>query len=211
MTPLYVCHDSLNGFSKLAPLKNNLLLQIHGSLISAVHLERNESCHVTWLIPLQVNRRYQAPSCLSMVPISKIHSVSHDKHMHESCHTYECSMQHIWTSQLTRMTVPCHTYECAMILSVGLGCGTEAQCVTRVRDSLICVAVCCNVLQCVLQCVAVCCRCSSVGLGCVTHPYADSFIYVIWLIHVCDMACTLIQHARITAVVVSSRVCCCRF
>ena len=86
---------------------------IHGCHVTRFHMWHDSFIRVTWLIPLQVNSRYQAAVNLQQQVVfqwrqfrksikwvmTNIHR-SLVTHMKESCHTYEWVMSHIWMKMM---------------------------------------------------------------------------------------------------------------
>ena len=95
--------------------------------------------------------------------------MSHVTHVNESCHTCEWVMSHIWMSHVTRMNESCHTCEWVMShMWMSYNTYTAAQHCTDHRSSAS--------PTCVTWLIHMCDM---------THSYVwhDSFIRVIWLVH----------------------------
>ena len=76
-----------------------------------IHIHGSWEASIALVVEFIVCKYFISQTCMHCVR----HMTGHVTHMNALCHTYPCTMSHIWLRHVTiRMSVPCHTYDRAM-------------------------------------------------------------------------------------------------
>jgi len=117
---------------------------------------------------------------------------THDGVLNESCHTCEWVMSHMWMGQVTHMNESCHTCEWVKshIWMSHVAYTNESCCIGRMTNTtgLMCVAVCCSVLQCGAVCCSVvqrvvACRSVLQSVDTIIHTHSTKYKNPLLLCH----------------------------